>query len=158
MTNLETFINAMCECVVADTTPKKVEAIARLKQLMAEDKLKVTDPEGICRDLLMEMGAPDHLIGYDYAVDAICMVIEDRRYLVNVVKELYPAVAAKYNAKPCRVERGIRHLVKETMERGKPDMIEAYFGNLIKDTESKATNSEFIARMANIVKQKIRKG
>lgn len=155
MSNLENFVNVMCEYVVAGTAKKRVEAVEKLKQMMAEQNHIRNDVEGIVRDMFLEIGVPDHLIGYDYAVDAIVMSVSDRKLSHNTC-ELYRVISDKYDQTACKVERGIRHLVEETMERGNMEQIQKYFGKYISSKTGKVTNGEFIARMANMVRKKMR--
>ena len=57
---------------------------------------------------------------------------------------------------PARVERAIRHLIEVTWFRGDLDILEKYFGNTVSASRGKPTNGEFIARMANVVRQRLR--
>ena len=43
---------------------------------------------------------PAHIKGYLYLREAIRIVIDDMDYLGAVTKELYPAVATKFNTTP----------------------------------------------------------
>ena len=55
-----------------------------------------------------------------------------------------------------RVERAIRHLIEVTWSRGDLEVLNRYFGNTLSPEKGKPTNGEFIARMANVVKQRMR--
>ena len=156
MTNMEQRINAMCAVMVADTIEERKKAVADLKLLMQNKEVNPKDAEYLIREMFMEMGVPDHLIGYDYAVAAIRYVADDRNMLQTISTGLYPTLAAEFNATAPRIERGIRHLISETMDRGNKRVIDRYFGTLINSESLKITNGEFIARMANLVKQRMR--
>ncbi len=67
-------------------------------------------------------------------------------------------MAAEFDTTAARVERAIRHLIEVTWTRGDLDALEDYFGNTVNPAKGKPTNGEFIARMVNLVKQRIKEG
>lgn len=99
--------------------------------------------------MMHQLGIPAHVKGYQYIRDAILMVIEDVSLLGAVTKELYPAIAKKYNTAPSRVERGIRHAIELAWERGHMDTLKRIFGYSMNIERQKPTNSEFIALLAD---------
>ncbi len=100
-------------------------------------------------NMIQEIGVPAHIKGYLYLREAITMVINDMDYLGAVTKELYPAVAEKFNTTPSRVERAIRHAIEVAWNRGKIDTIDKIFGYTVNNNKGKPTNSEFIALIAD---------
>lgn len=100
-------------------------------------------------NLMHQMGIPAHVRGYQYIRDAILMVIDEMGLLGAVTKELYPAIAEKYNTTPSRVERAIRHAIELAWDRGNIELINKYFGYTIDVDRGKPTNSEFIAMVAD---------
>jgi len=115
------------------------------------------DPEQEIRRILLELGAPDHLVGHPYVIRAILLVIQDRVYINSITFGLYPQLAVEFDTTPARVERAIRHLIEVTWSRGDIDILEKYFGNTVSASRGKPTNGEFIARMANVVKAKVQR-
>jgi two-component system response regulator (stage 0 sporulation protein A) len=99
--------------------------------------------------IIQEIGIPAHIKGYLYIREAINMVIDDMDYLGAVTKELYPAVASKFNTTPSRVERAIRHAIEVAWNRGKIETLDRIFGYTINNAKGKPTNSEFIALIAD---------
>lgn len=96
--------------------------------------------------IIQQIGIPAHVNGYQYIRDAILMVIEDVSLLGAVTKELYPCIAKKNKTTPGRVERGIRHAIEVSWERGNKDLLKLIFGYSNNNIECKRpTNSEFIA-------------
>lgn len=69
---------------------------------------------------------------------------------------LYPQIAAKFDTTASRVERGIRHLIEVTWTRADMDILCGYFGNTVSPDRGKPANGEFIARIANVVRQRMR--
>lgn len=55
-----------------------------------------------------------------------------------------------------RVERGIRFLITTTFERGNKVALEKVFGTLVDEETGKVTNSEYLGRMTNVTKQRLR--
>ena len=71
------------------------------------------------------------------------------RYIVDMTKELYPAIAAKHDTTTSRVERCIRHAIEWAYTNGNPDMLKHYLGNIAAYDKGKATNAAFIAGLAS---------
>ncbi len=109
----------------------------------------ISDPEPLVRQILLELGAPDHLLGHPYVVYAILLVGQERLYIDSITTKLYPKVAARFETTPARVERAIRHLIEVTWSRGDLDVLGRYFGNTVNPQRGKPTNGEFIARIAS---------
>ena len=156
MSNIEKRIDAVCNYLLAEDNAERSAARSTLRRLMngASNDANV-DPESIVREIFLELGAPEHLLGHAFAVDGIMMVMENRTFIENITFGLYPALAAKFDTTASRVERAIRHLIETIWLRGDPDVLFQYFGNTIDSRKGKPTNGEFIARIANIVKMRI---
>ncbi len=114
------------------------------------------DPEEHIREILLEMGAPDHLLGHSYVVQAILLAVHDQMYINSITFGLYPQLAARFDTTAARVERAIRHLIEVTWTRGDWDVLAKYFGSTVRADRGKPTNGEFIARLANVVKQRMK--
>jgi len=156
MSNIEKRIDAVCACLLAEDPVSRDKARDRLRSLMTNTPVKSVDAESITRDLFVELGAPEHLMGHEYAVEAILLVVESRTFIDNITFGLYPTLAAKHDTTASRVERAIRHLIETIWLRGDPEILFGYFGNTISSEKGKPTNGEFIARIANIVKLRMR--
>lgn len=100
-------------------------------------------------NMMHQIGIPAHVKGYQYIRDAILMVVEDVSLLGAVTKELYPAIAKKYDTAPSRVERGIRHAIELAWERGHTETLKRIFGYSMNIERQKPTNSEFVALLAD---------
>lgn len=107
------------------------------------------DLESDITRLILEMGVPAHIKGYQYVRASIMMAIEDVEVVNAVTKVLYPAVAKKFSTTPSRVERAIRHAIEVAWERGDLDVLHSVFGYTISTSRGKPTNSEFIALLAD---------
>lgn len=68
-------------------------------------------------DVLLAMGAPAGIKGFNYIADAI-EIFDERGTNIGITKELYPAVAEKNNTTSSRVERAIRHAFERVRSYG----------------------------------------
>ena len=102
---------------------------------------------------LSDLGIPDHLLGYAYLQAAIYLVVRQPEAAYAVTGCVYPAVAMRYSTTAQLVERAIRHAVERGWSRCDESMREMYFGGKLRPGRRKPTNAEFIARIANVVRQ-----
>ena len=156
MRDLELQVDTLMRLCTAETLTEQTRVKQELRQLMAYPQLTRKDPEYLVRKILLEMGTPDHLVGHPYVVEAVLMAVENRYYINNITFGLYPQIAAKFDTTASRVERGIRHLIEVTWTRGDMDVLCRYFGNTVSPDRGKPTNGEFIARLTNVVQQRMK--
>lgn len=158
MSILEKQVDALMRLCTATDEKAKREAREEIRFLLQGRKASSadSDPEYLVRQILLELGAPDHLLGHDYVVQAVLLVIHDRMYINNITFGLYPQLAARFDTTASRVERAIRHLIEVTWTRGDWDILSHYFGNTVSADKGKPTNGEFIARLANVIRQRMK--
>lgn len=156
MTKTDMKIDALIECILAKSDAEYKAARKKLQALCDGSVTIKRDAETVIRELLLELGAPDHLVGHPYTVQDILLVVQDRKYIDNITFGLYPALSVMFDTTASRVERAIRHLIEIVFTRCDYDVINQYFGNSIHPDKGKPTNGEFIARMANIVKLQLK--
>ena len=101
--------------------------------------------------LIKKMGVPPSLRGYKYVTEAVKMVLEDDTAIDGITKRVYPDIARKFNTTASGVERAIRHAIDRSFDNMPVDMISAVFGNTLSYANSKATNSEFIATLSELI-------
>ena len=157
MITMKQQLEALIRLCTAEKESERLEAKKELMRMMEQNSREETDPETVVRELMLELGAPDHLSGHAYMVEALLVCLEDRLYINNITFGLYPQVAAKFDTTAARVERAMRHLIEVTWNRGNGKVLERYFGNTISGHRGKPTNSEFIARMTNVLRQQLKK-
>lgn len=158
MITMEMQLDTLMRLCAAEKESDRERLREELRRMLGNGQREAApDPETLIREMLLELGAPDHLLGHDYVVEAVLLVVEDRTYINNITFGLYPQLAAKFDTTAARVERAIRHLIEVTWIRGDIDILSKYFGNTISLDKGKPTNGEFIARLANVVKQQMRK-
>ena len=99
-------------------------------------------------EFIIKLGMPTHIRGYRFVISAIMMTLENFSVIDRVTKEIYPAVAKEHGTTSSRVERGIRHAIEVTCDRGNIELLNDLFGYTIDVNKGKPTNSEFIAMIA----------
>ena len=156
MSYLEKQVDALMRLCVAEETTDRDRLREELKRMLQLRKYGGMDPEQEIRNILLELGAPDHLVGHPYVIRAILLVVGDQLYINHITFGLYPQLAVEFETTPARVERAIRNLIEVTWTRGDIDVLDRYFGNTISASRGKPTNGEFIARIANVIKSRMR--
>jgi len=109
-------------------------------------------------NILIEIGVPAHIRGYNYMREAIILAVQNIDVLNYITKELYPTVAKKCNTSSSRVERAIRHAIEVAWSRGEVSAIDSLFGYTISNHKGKPTNSEFIALIADRLRLELKAG
>lgn len=153
MNELEKKVDALIRLCLADGGEDAAAARTELENCVKKQKPAdgVSLRLQICR-VLRELGVPEHLIGYEFLVDAVALTVDRPDYLRHVTGALYPTVAKKHDCTDKQVERAMRHAIETAWNRCALDDIARYFGNTISPSRGKPVNSEFIARVANAVR------
>lgn len=100
-------------------------------------------------NILLEIGMPAHIKGYQYIREGIMMSFADQNMLHYITKFLYPTIAKKYHTSSSSVERTIRHAIEVAWRRGNMETLEHVFGNTISANRGKPINSEFMALLTD---------
>ncbi len=106
--------------------------------------------------VMIEMGVPAHLKGYRYLRASIIMAEEDMEVVGSVTKLLYPEIAKKYKTTEQKVERAIRNAIEVSWMRGNVRIFEELFGYSVQTGNSRPTNSEYIAQIADKISLDLR--
>lgn len=101
--------------------------------------------------LLLTIGIPAHIKGYQYLRCGIKMVVEQADIINRITKELYPSIARQFGTSSSKVERAIRHAIEVAWNRGRIEMLNRVFGCRVCTQEERPTNGEFIAMIADKV-------
>lgn len=129
--------------------PAKKASIAKKKPTSKMGYTYSGDLEVDITKILLEIGIPAHIKGYQYIREGIIMAFKDRNMLHYITKFLYPAIAKKYKTTSSSVERTIRHAIEVAWRRGNMDILDDIFGNTICSGRGKPTNSEFMALLTD---------
>ena len=155
MSILEMKVDALMRLCTAQRESDRRKARQEVEALLECTAPGGVDPEREIRRILLELGAPDHLVGHPYVIQGILLAVENRTIINSITFGLYPQLAARFDTTAARVERAIRHLIEVTWSRGDLKVLETYFGNTVSAEKGKPTNGEFIARIANVVRQRM---
>ena len=151
MRTLEQKVDVLVRYCVAES-----EQARRYYQADLQSMLSIAPPTDLRVSIdraLADMGIPSHLLGYAYLQVAIDLVVERPEAVYSVMGCVYPAVAMRYATTVKLVERAIRHAVERGWSRCDEAVREMYFGGKICSARQKPTNAEFIARIANLIRQ-----
>ncbi len=103
-------------------------------------------------DIILSLGIPAHIKGYQYVREGIMLATQDMNNLNYITKLLYPTIAKKYKTSAGSVERAIRHAIEVAWNRGSYEKIQELFGYTVSAGKGKPTNSEFIALIADKIR------
>ncbi len=145
------FTKPMAPEVIAE----RIDAFAGFGPLAVsplEDRQSSFNLESVVTSIILEIGVPAHIKGYQYLRDSIMLAVEEPDVINGVTKVLYPSVAKRNGTTASRVERAIRHAIEVAWDRGDVDVLNSYFGYTIHNLRGKPTNSEFIAMIADKIR------
>lgn len=114
---------------------------------MAKPKVRGFDER--ITSIFLTVGIPAHIKGFQYLREAIKLSIKEPDIINSITKELYPAIASRFETSPSKVERAIRHAIEVAWNRGKIENINTIFGIRVYENNEKPTNSEFIALISD---------
>lgn len=123
---------------------------------MDMDALQEVDLEKMVTKIMLDMGVPAHLKGYYYLRQAIMISGRDMEVVGSVTKLLYPMIAKQYRTTNQKVERAIRNAIEISWERGNMESFEEVFGYSLDSGNTRPTNSEYIARIADKIRMDVR--
>lgn len=152
MSTMEKKMELLARCLTAGTENERDLARETLRTMLTAAPVVLDREEEICR-ILLELGVPDHIKGHRYLVKAIDLAVEEPELLDSVTKELYPRTAMVFGSTSSRTERAIRHAIETAWLRCDLKTMSRYFGSTVDVNRGKPTNSEFIARIANLVRR-----
>ena len=123
---------------------------------MELDAVKDCELERYITDIMLDIGVPAHLKGYHYLRDALLLSGRDVEGVSSVTKLLYPTVAKRFKTTNQKVERAIRNAIEVSWERGNTETFERMFGYSAQEGRTRPTNSEYIARIADMIRLDIK--
>lgn len=155
MTVLEMKVEALMKCVDQEKFEKAMLEVGVMTFGTAN-----VDTDRMLRheiqNIMVQIGVPAHVRGYRMLAYGLEITVKNETVIDNMTKEFYPAVAEQFNTTPSRVERAMRHAIELAWDRGDWHLLQQYFGSSISKTKCKPTNTEFIARLANIIRDRLR--
>lgn len=146
--NLVSIISNMDD-VVYDAEEVKDSKVVENKKVVLHGKL-----EDQISEMLYMLGIPASLSGYDCLKTAIALAYDDPSYVHAVIARLYPAVGKIHCKTIGSVERCIRHAIEVSWDRADAKFRDEIFKWSTSPKRGKATNTEFIATLADYLKRK----
>lgn len=108
------------------------------------------NPRGVVVVMLMELGMPTKLVGFEFLKRAIKLQRKDPTRVL--AKDIYMELALHYRQNSeFQVEQAIREAIKASWRHGSREAWDWYFSYDGKPVTNKPTNSEFITRLAYIL-------
>jgi two-component system response regulator (stage 0 sporulation protein A) len=102
--------------------------------------------------LLMKLGIPPHLKGYNYLKMAIEMAYIDPSFIGSITKVIYPDISAAYGVKSASIEACIRNVIQRSWKRSKHHYDQILNNGNDQCAECCPTNSQFIASFVTKIK------
>lgn len=113
---------------------------------------KVRPLEVRCSEMLLFLGVPASLKGFNYLKTAMQCAYEKPDYIEAITRCLYPEVARRHGTTASRVERSIRHAIERAYTNADIEDLQHVFGNTVSMYKGKPTNSEFISLVVERMK------
>lgn len=98
--------------------------------------------------LLLKLGLPQHLSGFEYLVEIINLIYEDPLHYSKLTTTAYPTIAKQFNTTHNCIERAIRHIIQKHSQKN-----ELYYSILGESYES-ATNKQFLMAIVSYLRKK----
>lgn len=136
---------------IRNMSEEEFEALKRMVGITDAESNTKTEEQTICV-ILKKLGMPTHIKGYDYAKEAISLMIAEPELRSGITKILYPTVAKKFITTPSRVERAIRHAIEISWVRADIEYLHEVFGDTTDSNRGKPTNAEFISMVAEYIR------
>lgn len=111
--------------------------VKRIRQLFNGDDFYIDMEERISEELI-KMGIHANLKGYIYLRDAIKIVYMEKGTRPSITKDIYPAIAKKYDTEPHLVKSAIEHAIEVALSRSEGNINKLF-------DKSNSTNGEFIS-------------
>ena len=109
----------------------------------------------IAESLLNRLAVPPRLKGRRYMGIAAAALACSPALGVSYRERLYPYVANQCGASPASVERAVRTAVESTWLQGSLEGIQALFGLSVDADKGKPTNAEFLAMLAQHIREEL---
>lgn len=97
------------------------------------------------QELLLSIGFPQNLYGYEFIEYALEMMLQNPDLLHHITKALYPEIAEHYHSTVSKVECAIRHSINTTWLYGDIQVIDRIFGNSVRSDRGVPTNKQLLA-------------
>ena len=97
---------------------------------------------------IFNMGIPSQSKGYEYLIEAACLVSRNPDLIYHITTELYPKIGEKFNTNADSVERAIRHAIELAWKNDNLQSANRVIRSIAFTPQHKPTNGEFISIVA----------
>lgn len=140
-------VKEICKPVGQKNVMSNLQKMEKFESSSEKFKAKVIEEK--ITNIFITVGIPAHIKGYQFLREAIKLAIDNPEIINSITKQLYPAIAEKFETSASKVERAIRHAIEVAWNRGKIENINSIFGLRVYNSNEKPTNGEFIALVAD---------
>ena len=152
MSNTPSLLELVARHIIADDADKpaieeQIRSIVDTAPPSDEARIRTA-----VRRILIKIGCPCNLKGYDFLVDAVSIVVADPKKIRNIVKGLYTDIGRPFGDNASRVERCIRGTIEAAFNNVTDDYLYELFGNTVSAEKGRPTTSQFISLVANEVR------
>lgn len=138
--------------------PYSVETlIERMEEITCLADSPVSDDvlEAFVINAIHDTGIPANILGYEYLLEALKIVVRDKSKIRDITKEIYVPVAEQFDATPSRVSKAIARAIVIGWDRGDLATLESYFGYRASNAKGWPANSEYIALVAEKIRLRL---
>lgn len=115
-------------------------------------KTEILEENAKVHSLLLRVGVPANLRGFEFLVDCILAILKDYTMLYNMTKGTYVAVAEKHNTSVFNVERSIRHAISVTWNQRNVEQLNRILRTEVFCELNRPCISEFVAIIVQFIK------
>ncbi len=110
------------------------------------------DLDSLISIIILKVGIPPNLKGYNYIKEALKLILNDFSILNQITKVLYTEMAEMFKTTPTSIERGIRTAIEYVYSKPSSDLLENLFGNVISPESGRPTNTVFLSILAEEIR------
>lgn len=129
-------LHARCLDVIGFRSISPLKAPARQSSMTTEQHVA---------SIIFDMGVPSHSKGYEYLIEAICLVSQNSDLIYHITRQLYPLIGEKFKTTANSVERAIRHAIELAWKHDKLQNANRILRSIVFTPQHKPTNGEFIS-------------
>ena len=144
-----TSLTAQNEDISSQATSKENAPLNNLAEKVSKER----ELDKRVMDILLAIGISANLHGYYFLKDSIKLAISSPVFIGAITKTMYPTIATMHQTTAFRVERAMRHAIDVSYNKGKIPCLNQIFSLDIFSPYDKPTNAEFIALIADKLKQ-----
>lgn len=110
----------------------------------------------VTAQILLQISAPDHLIGYSFVQEGVRILIRDPEIIRHrkVTQELYQVLADAHHIPLSRVERVMRTLTEHVFKNNSPEDLARFF-NMASIHRGGISNTAFLSAVSTLARERL---